>query len=188
MAPLKQFARHAACALTLLLSTLTISSTSAQDTDDTNTIERPFLVRDLRVFGTRLPISPMTILIFGISALILFKNLTKPSTATASHILLDNDSDATRDKMIKMKEEIGDDHEKFAEFARKFSTCPSGKNGNPNGSLGKFTLGTMVPPFDKAVFSSKTKAGSVIGPVQTQFGYHLILVHEKDEQRSLVVE
>jgi len=85
-----------------------------------------------------------------------------------------------------MKKEIDNDPVKFGECAAKYSVCPSGKTAN--GSLGKFKLGAMVPPFDKAVFSLKSKVGTVIGPVQTQFGWHLIYIHSKDEQRSLVVE
>lgn len=85
-----------------------------------------------------------------------------------------------------MKKEIGNDKAKFAKYAAEHSKCPSGK-GN-GGSLGKFNIGNMVPPFDKAVFSPKNEVGVVIGPVQTQFGWHLILVHERDEQRQLIVE
>ena len=87
--------------------------------------------------------------------------------------------------MLQWKKEINNDPQKFAQYAREHSTCPSGKNG---GSLGKFNMGAMVPPFDRAVFSPKNEVGEVIGPVQTNFGYHLILIHERDEQRQLVVE
>ena len=34
----------------------------------------------------------------------------------------------------------------------------------------------MVKEFDEVVFSPDTKVGQVMGPVQTQFGYHLIVV------------
>ena len=46
----------------------------------------------------------------------------------------------------------------------------SGRGGN----LGWFGKGQMVPAFDKAVF--KSRKGAVIGPVLTQFGYHIIKV------------
>ncbi len=45
------------------------------------------------------------------------------------------------------------------------------KNG---GLLPVFTHGQMVPEFEKAAFSAEV--GKVVGPVKTQFGYHLILV------------
>lgn len=167
----------------MFLSALVVNTALAADDD---TIERPFLTRDLVVFGMRTPITPMTLIIFTVSGYILFSSLTKPSTATASHILLDDSSDATKEKLDKMKKEIGNDKAKFAKYAAEHSVCPSGKSSG--GSLGKFRLGSMVPPFDKAVFSPKNKVGEVLGPVQTQFGWHLILVHERDEQRSLVIE
>ena len=55
-------------------------------------------------------------------------------------------------------------------------TCPSAKQG---GALGTFGPGQMVPAFDKVCWSAPV--GSVQGPVQTQFGYHLILVTERSD-------
>ncbi len=156
------------------------------DAEEEEGITRPFLTRDLVAFGVKLPITPMTIIIFVISFFILFSSLTKQSSATASHILIDDHSDETEQKLLKWKKEIGNDAQKFASYANKHSTCPSGKSAN--GSLGKFKIGMMVPPFDKAVFSPKNKVGEVLDPVHTQFGWHLILIHERDEQRQLIVE
>jgi len=48
-------------------------------------------------------------------------------------------------------------------------------------SLGAFSTGAMVPEFDKVVFDAETKIGKVYGPVGTQFGYHLIMVTQRDE-------
>ncbi|MEG0961488.1 MAG: peptidylprolyl isomerase [Lachnospiraceae bacterium] len=62
----------------------------------------------------------------------------------------------------------------FEEAAEKYSTCPSKEKG---GDLGYFSKGQMVPEFEKAAFAGEI--GTVIGPVQTQFGYHLILVEDK---------
>ena len=64
----------------------------------------------------------------------------------------------------------------FQQNARKFSTCPSSKQG---GSLGSFGKGQMVPEFDAVVF--KEQIGVVHGPVKTQFGSHLILILDRDE-------
>ena len=57
----------------------------------------------------------------------------------------------------------------FAAMAAKHSQCPSGKQG---GALGESAPGQMVPEFDKVVFSGEV--GKVLGPVKTQFGFHLI--------------
>lgn len=85
--------------------------------------------------------------------------------ATARHILVDS-----QEKCLDLKQQIlaGAD---FAEIARKYSTCPSGRNG---GDLGSFGPGDMVPEFDKVVFSADLN--TVQGPVKTQFGYHLLEV------------
>jgi Parvulin-like peptidyl-prolyl isomerase len=147
--------------------------------EDEEDIDRPFLMRDISMFGIQLPISLMTILIFTISVLLLFSNFQKHPAATASHILIDDHSDGTRDKLIKMKQDIGNDKQKFAKYAVEYSKCPSGKSSG--GSLGKFGMGSMVPPFDRAVFDPNNKVGEVLGPVQTQFGWHLILVHERSQ-------
>ena len=171
--------------LTLTLASASDSTAGSDSDTDTDAFQRPFLTRDLEVFGVRTPITPTTIIIFTISAIILYNAFTKQSSAVASHILIDNSSEVTEKKLIKMKAEIKNDKAKFAEMAKEHSTCPSGKQG---GSLGKFNMGSMVPPFDKAVFLPRNKLGEVIGPIQTQFGWHLIMIHERDEQRQLITD
>lgn len=82
----------------------------------------------------------------------------------AKHILVDQEFEAT--DLIK-KLESGTT---FESLASDFSKCPSGKQG---GDLGSFSPGMMVKPFEKAVLD--LEIGQTSGPVQTQFGYHLIL-------------
>ena len=36
-----------------------------------------------------------------------------------------------------------------------------------------------IAEFDKVIFDPKTELGQVVGPVQTQFGYHLIVVDKR---------
>eukprot|EP00587_Corethron_hystrix_P012001 CAMPEP_0113301344 /NCGR_PEP_ID=MMETSP0010_2-20120614/2612_1 /TAXON_ID=216773 ORGANISM="Corethron hystrix, Strain 308" /NCGR_SAMPLE_ID=MMETSP0010_2 /ASSEMBLY_ACC=CAM_ASM_000155 /LENGTH=117 /DNA_ID=CAMNT_0000154951 /DNA_START=224 /DNA_END=577 /DNA_ORIENTATION=+ /assembly_acc=CAM_ASM_000155 len=64
----------------------------------------------------------------------------------------------------------------FREVAGKYSTCPSGKQG---GSLGSFGPGTMVKAFDNVIFNPESCLGEVLGPVQTEFGYHLIVIDKR---------
>ncbi|MEC7243545.1 MAG: peptidylprolyl isomerase [Pseudomonadota bacterium] len=72
----------------------------------------------------------------------------------------------------------------FAELAKKRSTGPSGPNG---GDLGYFPRGAMVPAFENAAFA--LKAGSFTQtPVQTQFGWHIILVEEKRIAEAPTIE
>mmetsp|Transcript_65359 Transcript_65359/g.142450 ORF Transcript_65359/g.142450 Transcript_65359/m.142450 type:complete len:171 (-) Transcript_65359:218-730(-) len=91
-------------------------------------------------------------------------------TCTVRHILMKSSDD-----LEKAKKRI-DKGEAFSKVAQECSTCPSGKKG---GSLGWIKPGQMVPAFDKVCFDPETKVGEVIGPVQTHFGYHLVLVDER---------
>jgi len=85
--------------------------------------------------------------------------------ATARHILVDSEAKCNE---LKTEIENGGD---FGEIAQKYSTCPSSRKG---GDLGQFGPGQMVPEFDRAVFNGDV--GVVYGPIQTQFGYHLLEV------------
>ncbi len=87
----------------------------------------------------------------------------------AAHILC-----KTEKKAFEVKELLTAGQKSFAEMARKYSQCPSGKNG---GDLGWFGKGRMVPEFEKAAFEGEK--GTIIGPVKSQFGYHLIRVLDK---------
>ena len=92
------------------------------------------------------------------------------STATARHILV-----ATEDECNELKTQIENGAD-FADLAKQHSTCPSGAQG---GDLGSFGPGMMVPEFDKVVFSAPVE--TVQGPVQTQFGFHLLEVTSRTE-------
>ena len=92
------------------------------------------------------------------------------ASASARHILVDSEEKCND---LKAKIEGGTD---FAEVARNFSSCPSGQQG---GALGEFGPGQMVREFDEVVFSGDIN--KVLGPVKTQFGYHLIEVTARSE-------
>ena len=64
----------------------------------------------------------------------------------------------------------------YEDAAKEKSTCPSGTKG---GDLGEFGKGQMVKEFEDAAFTAEI--GAIVGPVQTQFGYHLIKVEEKKD-------
>ena len=83
--------------------------------------------------------------------------------ASARHILVPTEDECLT---LKGRIEAGED---FAEIAKQHSKCPSGRQG---GALGEFRPGQMVREFDEVVFSGEV--GQVLGPVKTQFGYHLI--------------
>ena len=91
------------------------------------------------------------------------------ATASARHILVSSEEECNN-----LKQQIIDGAD-FAEMAAAHSQCPSGKQG---GDLGTFSPGQMVPEFDTVVFNDAV--GEVHGPVQTQFGYHLIEITSRD--------
>lgn len=69
--------------------------------------------------------------------------------------------------------------EDFAELARLYSEDPTAENG---GDLGYFSEGDMIESFEKAVFSAKK--GEVVGPVETDYGFHIIKVFDKKVNRK----
>lgn len=85
--------------------------------------------------------------------------------ASARHILVETEALCLQ---LKSDIEAGAD---FADVARHKSSCPSRLQG---GDLGAFRPGQMVKEFDEAVFSGELN--TLLGPVKTQFGYHLIEV------------
>jgi peptidyl-prolyl cis-trans isomerase C len=90
--------------------------------------------------------------------------------AAARHILVTTETECT-----DLKQQIADGAD-FGELAKVHSKCPSGAQG---GALGTFSPGQMVKEFDEVVFSAPV--GEVQGPVQTQFGFHLVEVtHRAD--------
>lgn len=105
---------------------------------------------------------------------------SQPEKVRASHILITVEPQADEAKKAEARKQIeavqarlskGED---FAALAKEVSKCPSAAKG---GDLGFFPRGQMVPAFDEAAFA--LKVGEVSGVVETQFGYHLIKLAER---------
>jgi peptidyl-prolyl cis-trans isomerase C len=106
-----------------------------------------------------------------------FGSMLVGPSASASHVLVKSEREAMR-----LKEEIEDAVRsgaplgaKFASVAETHSACPSAKKG---GALGTFKPGQMVKEFNDVVFTGELN--TVLGPVNTQFGSHLILITARD--------
>lgn len=101
---------------------------------------------------------------------------TTPETRCTRHILFNKDQKEKAEEVKKQLENGAD----FAELAKKYSQDPgSAEKGGTLGCIGK---GQTVPDFEKAVFNAKQ--GEIVGPVETQFGYHLIEVTDIKEQST----
>ncbi|HSK83171.1 MAG TPA: peptidylprolyl isomerase [Rubrobacter sp.] len=104
---------------------------------------------------------------------------TTPEQRCVRHILFNKDQKEKAEDVKKQLENGGD----FAKLAKENSQDPgSAKNGGDLGCLGK---GETVPEFEQAAFGAKQ--GEIVGPVKTEFGYHILKVTDvKPEQtRSL---
>ncbi len=114
----------------------------------------------------------------------------KPESVTASHILIqfeDSDTDETKAekkaKLEQIRENIIADTVTFEDAAHESSDCPSSARG---GDLGTFGKGQMVPEFEDAAFSQEIGA---VGPIiETQFGYHIVKVAERQEETTVDFE
>lgn len=71
--------------------------------------------------------------------------------------------------------------EDFQVLAEKHSVDPNAKNNR--GNVGWIQRGMMAPEFTEAAFNGKE--GSIVGPVRTAFGYHVIKVIEKQTFKPL---
>lgn len=96
-----------------------------------------------------------------------YATATPAKEYNAAHILVKTEDEA---KAIKAELDKGAD---FDTLAKDKSTGPSGPNA---GDLGWFSAGMMVKPFEDAVMTMKP--GEVSGPVETEFGWHIIKLKE----------
>ena len=107
---------------------------------------------------------------------------TTPEQRCVRHILFNKDQKEKAEDVKQQLENGGD----FAKLAKENSQDPgSAAQGGDLGCLGK---GETVPEFEQAAFGAER--GEIVGPVQTEFGYHILQVTDvKPEQtRSLEVE
>ena len=107
----------------------------------------------------------------------------------ARHILLGQrgDSEEQRAQQREQAEQLAErirGGESFETLARQYSQDPG--SAARGGDLGWFGRGQMVGPFEEAAFGAEP--GEVVGPVQTDFGYHLIEVTERADREVRIAQ
>ena len=108
-------------------------------------------------------------------------------TRSASHILITVDAKAPAEEKQKAKAKAEDllkqikaKPASFAELAKAHSQDPG--SAEKGGDLGSFKRGDMVKAFSAAAF--EMKVGEVTGPVETEYGYHIIKLTGVKEGKS----
>ena len=107
----------------------------------------------------------------------------------ASHILVSipegnspEDTLAAYEKIIRLRDRVLMGKEDFSQVAQEQSDDPSAKQNK--GDLGYFTAMQMVYPFENAAYN--LSVDSVSAPIKTDFGYHIIAVHDKRPSQGRV--
>lgn len=107
------------------------------------------------------------------------RQYTTQEERSASHILIAVKPDASAADKAAAKQKAEEILAKarahpddFAALAKEYSQDPG--SAQQGGELGSFARGSMVKPFEDAVFGAKV--GDIVGPVETNFGYHIIKV------------
>lgn len=137
-------------------------------------IRAEYLVLDIAAVAAAIDVSDQAVADFYAANAAQFG---QPEQRSASHILIaaDVNADAATRAQAKAKatalaEILKNNPGRFAELARTESQDPG--SAIQDGSLGSFGRGMMVKPFEDAVFSMKPN--EIRGPVESDFGYHII--------------
>lgn len=105
---------------------------------------------------------------------------TRPEQRCVRHILFTEDQE---DEANKVKQEL-DNGGDFEELASEYSQDPGSKD--KGGDLGCNPKGSFTPEFDDAVFDAKE--GEIVGPVKTDFGFHILEVTDIQEEGPVPLE
>ncbi len=113
----------------------------------------------------------------------------KDEKVKVAHILVRTggeflDDKSALKKITEISSKLKEDGSNFNDLATEYSDCPSGKDGGDLGFIGKEE---MLPEFEAVVFNMKS--GEVKRePVKTKFGYHLVKVSEKEDDKYMEID
>jgi len=113
----------------------------------------------------------------------------KKTEVKASHVLIawkgarNSDSDRTKEEALTLAEDIAAQARAGEDFYELAYTKSDDKSAPQNkGNLGWFSWGDMDPAFEDAAYA--LEPGEISGPVESSYGYHVILVQEKRPNAS----
>ncbi|MCB1668406.1 MAG: peptidylprolyl isomerase [Porticoccaceae bacterium] len=106
-----------------------------------------------------------------------------------SHILISaapedfQQRDQAKQQARQLIETLQQSPEQFVALAKEFSDCPSRET---DGNLGQLSSGQTTPEFEQQVFP--LGKGLAKHPIETRYGFHVVLVHQKIEGNPLPYE
>ncbi|CAI06993.1 probable rotamase [Aromatoleum aromaticum EbN1] len=113
------------------------------------------------------------------------EQFVQPEQVHAQHVLIKSEGRSKEEALVLAKQVVAQankDSQDFGKLAAEFTEDPSGKaNG---GDLGFFARGSMVKPFEDAIFGLKSP-GEIVGPVESQFGFHVIRLVERKAETTI---
>lgn len=107
-----------------------------------------------------------------------------PAEVQLNHIVIkppysEESKEAAIDLLTDLRRQVMEEGADFSELAAKHTDEPGGSTRK--GDLSWFGRGQMVPQFEEVVF--QMRVGEVSDPLQTEFGYHIIYLHERRGER-----
>ncbi len=110
-----------------------------------------------------------------------------PETRVASHLLItinpdypENTREAALERMQQVSDKLAGRGNRFEEFAKRYSECPTAMEG---GKLGEVSRGQLYERLDAALF--KLEAGEVSGIVESEMGFHILYCEKIKSARSV---
>ncbi|MEW5851466.1 MAG: peptidyl-prolyl cis-trans isomerase [Myxococcota bacterium] len=97
-------------------------------------------------------------------------------------------ADARKKVETRAKQAAAELKKKGVDFKTQIAKYTDAAPSPNGGDLGWVTRGRQVKPIEDALFDAKNKAGDVVGPIETQFGFHVLKIMEKKPERQKPLE
>ncbi len=103
-----------------------------------------------------------------------------PAQLDLSHILISTRTRSEAEALAiatEAHQKLTKNPESLEDLVAEYSDDPSAENNN--GRFDGITRGRMAPPFEQAAFAL-SEPGDISEPVKTKFGYHVIVLHDRE--------